>query len=98
MTDLAVAQYADIGRDLQLAKMLLEERIHERDPIWQRDRASRLADILGGVAGAPAPMAQLLDNLTTEVQGDFVVAYQVAGLLLDHMEVVKCALAGGARQ
>jgi hypothetical protein len=84
--------------DLQLARMLLEERIHRNKPWWQEARASRLADILDGVADAPDPIVRFFDNLAEEVQGDHIVAYDVAGLLLDNVEVVKCALARGARQ
>jgi hypothetical protein len=83
---------------LQLARMLLEERIHRNKAWWQEARASRLADILQGVADAPNPAARLFDNLNEEVQRDPIVAYDVAGLLLDNVEVVKCALARGARQ
>jgi hypothetical protein len=88
----------DFERDLALVRMVLHERLYEHNPQWQRDRASRLADILEGVAEAPAPVARLLDNLNEEVQGDFVIAFDLAGLLLDNVELVKCSLAGGARQ
>jgi hypothetical protein len=83
---------------LQLARILLEERIYQNKPWWQEARASRLAEILDGVADAPNPAARLLDNLAEEVQNDYIVAYDVAGLLLDNVEVVRCALAGGSRQ
>jgi hypothetical protein len=79
---------------LQLARILLEERIYKNKPWWQEARASRLAEILDGVADAPNPGARLLGNLAEEVQGDYIVAYDVAGLLLDNIPSVESALAG----
>ena len=91
--------YADFdGLNMSLVRMLLEERINHDKPWYQQDRASRLADILDGVADDPVPVVRLLDHLAEEVQGDYVIAFDLAGLMLDYLEVIKCALAGGARQ
>jgi hypothetical protein len=84
-------------QDLALVRILLEERIHEHKQWWQQARAAHLAEILEGVATAPNPGARLIENLIEETQGDFVVAYSVGGLLLDNMEIVKCAIAGGVK-
>jgi hypothetical protein len=55
----------------------------------------QLDRLLEGVASAPNPVKQLLDNCSDELDpNDLFAAWDLAGFLLDHRDVILCHLIG----
>ena len=80
-------------QDLRLVRLVLEERIYQNEPQWQQVRALRLSRLLDGVSDAPNPTAQLLSNCIEAISpDDYPAAYELAGVLLDHVDIVLSAL------